>query len=87
MHIVVMSSPASKSGGGRLKRLPDNLNRAVQALITEEVARREKANRGFWAKLFGKAATDRETVLAELKGVSPLHDDRYFLASMCQDRV
>lgn len=87
MHVVVMPPFRSASPAAPLRKLPDAENQAVQALVTAEVARRERANQGWLARVFGRAAADRETVLAELKSANVLDDDRYFLASMSQVRI
>lgn len=87
MYVVVMPPQAKAAAAPKRARLPDADNRAVQALVSEEVARREKANARWWSRLFGQQPTDRDVVLAELKAANVLHDDRYFLASMSQQRI
>lgn len=88
MYVFVPPWPKSNSQNTKpLKRIPDAVNKEVQALIDYEVDARQKYNLSIWAKVFGKKSVDRESILQELKQMRVMEDDRYFLATMCQERI
>lgn len=56
---------------------------AVKALLDAEIAAREKANQRWWRRWTGWAlSTDSDAVLAELKAVRVIEDDRYFCTQL-----
>ena len=56
---------------------------ALQVLLDAEIADREAANRHWWRRVTGRRlATDPDTVLAELKAVRVIEDDRYFCVQL-----
>lgn len=85
--VIVMPQRHERSDTRRFVRIPDALNADVQDLVTREVARREKRNKGWLAKIFGKQVTDRDAVLQELKSANVMDDDRYFMATLSQRRI